>query len=322
MNTERLHPEIRSAIEKLPSLPFHIKPLIPFTRLIFNAAAGSKLDKDVTSEILRNGRLTMRVFRPRSGGSDAAVIWCFGGGHIAGKSAHVNAIANHIVRETGATVFAPEYRLAPKYPFPADLDDCFAGWSYVVANAERLGININRLAVGGHSAGGGLAAALAQRILDTGGPQPVAQILFYPMLDDRTAADTSLDSFETFLWQNRTNRVAWSVYLAPHKPGAPTLHDYAAPGRRETLSGLAPAWIGYGDIDLFAGENADYAARLKAAGVMCEEVNIEGAPHAFEAVCPEAEISRSFIASAVGFLKTALNDAPDVSPSAAITELS
>ena len=266
----------------------------------------SDLDDNIDVKTVQHGKLKIRVYSAKSGKSSAGVVWCFGGGHIAGKAEHVNLIANHVVKETGATVFAPDYRLSPKNPFPADHDDCFAAWEYMVQNAAAHGIDTDRLAVGGHSAGGGLAAGLAQRIYDAGGPQPKAQILYYPMLDDRTAADTSKDELETFIWRNKTNRVAWGVYLAPHKPGAAELPNYAAPGRRDDVSGLAPAWVGYGDIDLFADEDADYARRLKAAGVECTEERVEAVPHAFEAIVPDAEVSKSFNASAMRFLKEKL----------------
>lgn len=301
-----LRPELRKQIEKIPALPFHIKPLIPLSRFLFNLAAKSEVADGVTTRAeMQNGRRVV-VWEPDCGGNGAAVLWCFGGGHIAGKPEHLNALASAIVKDTGATVFAPHYRLSPKNPFPADLDDCFACWQHITGNAEQYGIDLDRLAVGGNSAGGGLAAALSQRILDHGGLQPKSQILFYPMLDDRTAADRSKDGLETYLWKNKTNHVAWSVYLSPHEPGDESIPAYAAPGRREDLSGLPPAWIGYGDIDLFADEDHEYAARLKTCGVECEELVIKGAPHAFEAIVPDAEISRTFVGSAIAFLQRSL----------------
>lgn len=177
----------------------------------------------------------------------------------------------------------------------------------MIENAKTLGINTERLAVGGNSAGGGLAAALSQRILDAGGPLPKAQILFYPMLDDRVAANKDLDALETFLWNNKTNRVAWECYLAPHEPGASDLPQYASPARRPGLSGLPAAWIGYGSLDLFAGEDAEYARRLKEAGVQCYAEVVNGVPHAFEAIAPDLDVSKAFTASAISFLKHALS---------------
>lgn len=304
MSVDKLLPEIRETFSKLPTLPFHIKPLLPLAKFLYNMAAKSPLDDDIAVETVREGGLDIRVYSPKNGKSSAGVVWCFGGGHVAGKAEHVNRNANNIVKATGATVFAPDYRLSPKHPFPADHDDCYVAWQYMVKNADKYGLDTERLAVGGNSAGGGLAAGLAQRVLDAGGPQPKAQILFYPMLDDRTAADFSNDTLDTVVWKNKANRVAWGAYLAPNKPGAVSLPEYSAPSRRGNLAGLAPAWIGYGDIDLFAQEDADYAERLKEAGVECTVDLVKGAPHAFEAICPNADVSQQFVSSAMSFLKS------------------
>ncbi|WP_372572310.1 alpha/beta hydrolase [Ruegeria jejuensis] len=302
MGIENLRPELQDSFKKIPSLPFHIKPLIPIARFIYNIAAKSKLDDGVEVRTERHGAFEMRVFTPKFAKSDAGVLWCFGGGHVAGNADHVNGIANHICKKTGATVFAPAYRLAPRHPFPANLDDAFNCWTHIVSNAASYGVNPDKLAIGGNSAGGGLAASLAQRILDEGGPQPKAQILFYPMLDDRTAADHSKDALGTVIWQNKANRTAWGVYLSPHAPGAATLPDYAAPARRQDLSSLPPTWIGFGDVDLFANEDQIYAQRLKDAKVECEVEFVPGAPHAFEAICPDVPVSIDFVASAMEFL--------------------
>ena len=123
MSVDRLNPEIRDTVAKIPSLPFHIKPLIPLSRFLFNFAAKSELDQSIDVKTVQHGKLKIRVYSAKSGKSSAGVVWCFGGGHIAGKAEHVNLISNHVVKETAATVFAPDYRLSPKNPFPADHDD-------------------------------------------------------------------------------------------------------------------------------------------------------------------------------------------------------
>ena len=302
MDPQRLRPEVRKTITSIPRLPFGIRPLIPLAKFIFNAMAGSKIADDVQVDKVKEDGVDMLVYSSKTQSSDAAVVWMFGGGHLAGKPEHMAAIASSIVHRTGARVFVPRYRLAPKYPFPADLDDCWCCWSWVVSHADELGISLEKLAVGGNSAGGSLAASLAQRICDAGGPQPVAQILFYPMLDDRIAADRSLDEVDNFIWRNSANHVAWGAYLAPHQPGAAKLPEYASAARRKDLSKLAPAWIGFGDLDLFATEDAEYADRLKRAGIECEALCVSGVPHAFEAIVPNVDVSKSFVKSAMDFL--------------------
>lgn len=159
--------------------------------------------------------------------------------------------------------------------------------------AEELAINPNRIAIGGMSAGGGLAACLAQRLLDSGGTQPVAQLLIYPMLDDNTAANRELDVEMHPLWNNLNNRAGWKAYLGQN-PGLPDVPEYAAAARRADLSGLPPAWIGVGDIDLFYKENGAYAERLISAGVPCDLDVVPMAPHGFQVVAPKTSISKSF----------------------------
>lgn len=306
MSPDKIRPELRKAITSLPSLPFNKPKLLPLARILYNLAARSKIGSGVSVSILKNGSQSIRVYRPDDGKTDAGVLWAFGGGHVAGKPAHVNALASKIAAKTGANVFVPEYRLAPKHPFPADLDDCFAAWNWMLDNRRDLGLNPNRLVIGGNSAGGGIAAALAQRILDKGGAQPRAQILFYPMLDDRISANRELDKGNHFIWSNTSNYVAWSAYLAPAKPGDESLPSYASPARREDLSGLPPAWVGVGDVDLFAKEDIDYANNLKSEGIECQLEIVKGAPHAFEAIAPGLDVSKAFVDSAIMFMKEKL----------------
>lgn len=144
--------------------------------------------------------------------------------------------------------------------------------------------------IGGQSAGGGLAAALVQQIHDEPGVQPVAQWLFCPMLDDRTDADRSLDAVRHYLWDNRSNLVGWRSYLGV-EPGAPEVPAYAVPARREDLTGLPPAWIGTGDIELFHDENRRYAEALTAAQVPTVLDVVPGAPHAFESIRGTATVA-------------------------------
>ncbi len=168
-----------------------------------------------------------------------------------------------------------------------------AAWNWLLLAAPELGVDPARIAIGGMSAGGGLAACLAQKILDGAGRQPAAQLLMYPMLDDRTAADHTLDELQHYLWNNHNNRAGWGAYLG-QEPGQLTTPEYAVAARRQNLSGLPPARIGVGDIDLFYTENRAYAERLNAAGVACELDLVPMAPHGFQVVAPRAAVSKAF----------------------------
>jgi len=233
----------------------------------------------------------MRVHRPRVVRTSAALLWVHGGGFVLGRAVLNDRLCGEIARELGITVAAVEYRKAPEHPFPAALDDCHAAWAWLQREAASLGSDPARIAIGGESAGGGLAAALAQRLHDERGIQPVGQLLFCPMLDDRTAARRELDAVDHFVWNNRKNRFGWRSYLGV-EPGAGTVPRYAVPGRRDDLSGLPPAWIGVSEIELFHGEDIAYAERLRAAGVQVELDVVADAPHGFESWAPDTAIAR------------------------------
>ena len=142
-----------------------------------------------------------------------------------------------LARDAGILVANVEYRLAPTHQYPAAIDDCVEAWQWLLQSAGELGIDPARIAIAGQSAGGGLAAALALRVHDAGGVQPAAQILFCPMIDDRTALRSELDGNDYLMWNTRHNRQAWSWYLG-QPAGAPEVPAYAAPARRDDLSGL------------------------------------------------------------------------------------
>ncbi|WP_344376122.1 alpha/beta hydrolase [Agromyces tropicus] len=230
-----------------------------------------------------------------------ALLWLHGGGLVIGDAAQDDAWCARLAERLGIVVVSVEYRLAPEHPFPAPLDDCVAAWQWLQDAAAARGIDPIRIAVGGQSAGGGLAAALAQRLLDDGGPQPAAQLLYCPMLDDRTAARRDLDAVRHFAWTNRDNLVGWSSYLQA-SPGADVVPDFAVPARRAELSGLPPAWIGVGDIDLFHDEDLAYAEALRGAGVACTVDVVPGAPHGFESIARGADVTHAFHARARAWL--------------------
>lgn len=307
MKVEDLYPGVRKVIARTPRLPFAHRFLLPVSRLVYNVAAATKLPDGIIVSIASMNGVDVRVFEPNARTSNGAILWMFGGGHWAGKPSHLNAIAGFAARELGVPIYVPSYRLAPRHPFPADLEDCHAVWKHLVENVERLKFDPDRIALAGNSAGGGLAAALSQKIRDEGGAQPIAQCLLYPMLDDRTAADRSLDQINHFIWNNKANYEAWRAYLSPHKPGAEIIPDYAAAGRCLDLAGLPSTWIGICDLDLFCAENEDYSERLTVAGVECEVYRVEGVPHAFEVLAPDTHIAIDFQRSAIDFLRRALN---------------
>lgn len=232
-----------------------------------------------------DGRPDVRVrwYRPTASwstgasGSTAApgplpcLVWLHGGGYIMGTLDENDDRLDRMVLETGCAVVSVDWRLAPEHPYPEGLDDAETVWRRVRDDADKFGVDPRRLIVGGASAGGGLAAALCLRLKETGQPQPVLQLLIYPMLDDReltASVRASEDPGHWGLWHLKANRMCWQAYLGPLSRG--DVPPAAAPARAEDLSGLAPAFIGIGDVDAFLDENLDYARRLSRAGVPAE----------------------------------------------------
>ncbi len=254
---------------------------------------------------VRSGPARLRLYAPtRPNGS--ALLWIHGGGMVIGAPRQDDRFCAETARELGITIASADYRLAPEYPYPIPHQDCMAVWGWLHDNAAGLRIRPDRIAIGGGSAGAGLAASLVHTLRDQDGPRPVAQWLLYPMLDDRTAADTSLDDLDHFVWNNTANRVGWSALLrGTAVPGAADVPAEAAPARREDLTGLPPTWIGVGDIDLFHDEDAAYARRLRDAGVRVRLDVLRGAPHGFENLAPRTALVRDFIRSARDWLAAA-----------------
>lgn len=209
-----------------------------------------------------DGRVLLAyVHEPEERAAGGVVLWLHGGGLVLGRPEVDHRWCSRLARELGVVVVAPAYRLAPEHPFPAALDDAYAAlvWARTLADGPLM--------VGGSSAGGGLAASLAQLARDRGGPPIARQVLQYPMLDDRTALRRDHDGRGRVGWSPRSNRFGWTCYLG-RAPGehAPA---YAAAARMADLAGLPPAWIGVGERDLFHDEDVAYAGRLADAGVPC-----------------------------------------------------
>ena len=197
-----------------------------------------------------------------------ALLWLHGGGLIAGSAAVENAYCSDVAAEAGIVVVGVDYRLAPEFPFPAALEDCYAALLRLFEQATSLGVDPDRIAVGGASAGGGLAAAVSQLARDRGEVRPCFQLLRYPMLDDRTGL-SRLPPTRLHTWNATSNRYAWECYLG-RRPRMADAPPYAAAARTTFLGDLPPAWIGVGDADLFHAESVRYAERLAAAQVPVE----------------------------------------------------
>ena len=304
MSVEDIHPDLQQAFRRMPNVSLRSPLPRIFMKAIMSVSYRAQADDEVARHTHRFSNFSVRVYQPKGPTAGAGILFIHGGGYVLGNAKMNDATCNAYVKDLGVTVVSVDYRLAPKHPYPAPLDDCYEAWRWLVDNAPSYRVDPSRIIVAGQSAGGGLAAALCQRILDEGGLQPVAQLLYYPMIDDRTALDKSLTNVRHLAWNNESNFYGWSSYLGSEPGQSIGERAWAVPSRREDLTGLPPAWIGVGDQDLFYQEDLAYAAQLKRCGVDTDLEVVEGCPHGFDAVAPDAEISQRFRNSSLRFLRS------------------
>ncbi|MEV5436720.1 alpha/beta hydrolase [Streptomyces sp. NPDC052682] len=240
----------------------------------------------------------VRIYRPHQ--AQGAIIWLHGGGFVMGDLDTEHPWAARLADLSGAVVVSVGYRLAPEDPFPAALDDAYAVLTWAAGHAAELGFDPERIAVGGHSAGGGLAAALALRARDEQGPAICFQLLNQPGLDDRQET-WSRRNFTDTPWMTRDKAAAaWRHYL-----GGASATPYAAPARAADLSGLPPAYLATAELCPNRDEDIAYALRLLQAGVSVELHQWPGTFHGSQAIL-SAEVSRRQIAELGAALRRGL----------------
>jgi acetyl esterase/lipase len=291
--TPEFHPDLRRIARFMPKTTVTPR-LLPFLRL-GTKLMGRRTPKDVEVLTVTSG-VGVRLFRPAGvTGPGPALLWMHGGGYVIGNAAQDDAVCRRFARELGATVASVEYRLAPEYPYPIPVEDCYSALTWL---AGLPAVDRERVAIGGASGGGGLTAALAFMARDRGEIEVAAQLLVYPMLDDRSVEGPAAPGYR--LWNQSSNKFGWDSYLGDAD------REVAVPARRKDLSGLPPAWIGVGTLDLFHDEDLAYAERLRAAGVPCEVEVVPGAFHGFDAIAAKTAVAQLFFSSQCAALRQAL----------------
>lgn len=296
--------DLRRAARRLPRAVF--TPLtFPLVRAMVAVTARLAPRGGAERHRLATGQ-RLYLHRPATPCADPvpALLWIHGGGLVIGAPELEAELARTIADRLGIVVAAPAYRLAPRHPYPAALDDLDAAFDWL---ATLPGIDQARLAIGGDSAGGGLAACLAIRRRDGDGPKPCVQLLHQPMLDEATRDRPDPGPDATRMWNGATNRFGWGAYLAGIAgPVPPT----ASAARLADPAGLAPAWIGCGTADLFHDEAETYATRLAAAGVATRFRSAPGGFHGFATMAPKAETARTYLDDMISALGEGLGLIP------------
>lgn len=230
-----------------------------------------------------SGPVPLRVYTPVGAELEAGVlrplvVYLHGGGFTIGSPQSHDVVCRQLADGAGAVVVSADYRLAPEHPYPAALDDAYAATVWAAAEAGRLGVDPARLAVAGDSAGGNLAAAIALRARDTGGPAIAFQLLVYPCLDPAGSYPSMAENAEGYLLTRDTMAWFWANYLgATADPADPYVSPLAAPD----LAGLPPALVITAEFDPLRDEGEAYAARLASAGVPVTASCYGGLVHTF-----------------------------------------
>ncbi|CAL9629491.1 Acetyl esterase [Streptomyces sp. enrichment culture] len=252
------------------------------------------------------GALPVRVYRPAGEGPLPVLVYFFGGGWTLGSLDTGDAICRSLANAVGCLTIAVGYRLAPEHKFPAAPEDCFAGLRWAAEHAGRYGGDPSRLAVGGDSAGGNLAAAVTLMARDAGGPGLLAQVLVYPNTDCLADTPSRRENTDPLLFNDKSVHWYWDNYLASAEHA---VHPLASPLRAADHSGLPPALVITAEYDPLRDEGEEYARRLRDSGVPVEATRYAGMAHGFFAMAGTLDAGRRAVGQAAAFLRTALNRA-------------
>ncbi len=270
-----------------------------------------KLPEGVRERIFKipgyqSAEIRLSIFEPEA--DSAAPLPClvyFHGGAFAIQAAPQHRRqACEFALETPCRVAFVDYRLLPDNAFPVGLEDCFAAYGWLRDNAAMLGVDERRIAVGGDSAGGALAAGVCLMARDRGLTMPCFQMLIYPVTDRRQTSDSMRKFSDTPLWNGRLNADMWKMYL---KGGEPENPEYASPAEAATLAGMPPSYVEVAEFDCLHDEGVAYAQRLRGDGVSCELYETQGTIHGFE-LAKSSSIVAAATARRVERLRAAFGD--------------
>jgi acetyl esterase/lipase len=295
----RVDPEIEAVLDTIPSLDLADIPRAREERdrlAALGRAAWTPSGRVIAEDRWVPGEagdpdVRVRVHRPVEECTGAALLWVHGGGHVLGAPEQDDPLLDGVVARTGCLALAVDWRRAPEHPYPAALHDCYA--TLRALSAGLLGpADPDRVVVAGASSGAGVAAGLALLARDRGEFAPAAQLLIYPMLDDRELTASSRTVTDPRVWNHESNRAGWTAYLGGRS--GDDVAPYAAPARATSLAGLPPAWIATTGLDLFRDEDVEYARRLLEAQVPTELHVYPGGVHGFDLFAPAVALTRRF----------------------------
>lgn len=283
MAYDGIHPDfIKYKHIRAPLIPF-LLPAINFflTQVFYHAPVAKGLTRTRhTIPGYQDAPLKLTALSPAGQQAPLPALVYFHGGAFALQAApyHLRLAADYAL-QTPCQVILVDYRLLPKAVFPTGLEDCFAAYQWIVEHAASLGIDKDRIAVGGDSAGGALASGLCLLARDRALPLPCFQMLIYPVTDNRQAMPSMKEFTGTPLWNSRLNAKMWRLYL---KGCPPALKGYASPAEAAALTGLPPAYVEVAEYDCLRDEGIAFAEALQEGGVSAALHPVPGAVHGFE----------------------------------------
>lgn len=291
-----------------PDMITVLREAMPFDPTVDATLAEAGVEReDFVVQGYRGDAMEVSVLR-RTGSSPTSspcVYYAHGGGMILGNRFRGLPQMLPWVTELGAIVVTVEYRLAPEFPDPYPVEDCYAGLVWTTENADRLGIDRSHIVIAGPSAGGGLAAGSALMSRDRRGPALAGQCLIYPMLDDRAQSVSTAQIDGIGVWDRTSNVTGWAALLGARR-GTDDVSPYSAPARATDLSSLPPAYIDCGSAEVFRDEDVAYATSLWRCGVQAELHVFPGGFHGFDQMAPCARLSQAMVASRNDWLRLAL----------------
>jgi acetyl esterase len=309
--TYAIDPELAAV---LPMIPASDLTDLPAARASFADMIAAMPEPDSAGVLVEDRRIPgpagapdvpIRIYRPEQPVAPAAVYDVHGGGFIMGDLEIDHARNLVLARELGVVVVSVEYRLAPETPFPGPLEDVYAGLVWTAEHAAKLGVDPQRIAIHGSSAGGGLCAGLALLARDRGGPHIAFQYLGVPEIDDRLITPSMTAFVDTPIWNRPNAVISWAAYLGEGVPGTDGVSPYAAPARATDLAGLPPAYVSVMHFDPLRDEGIGYALAMLGAGVTVELHLFPGTFHG-SGLAPHAAVSQRESAETIGVLRQAL----------------
>ncbi len=247
--------------------------------------------------------INVRIYTPAGAGPFPALVWFHGGGWVVGSLDISDGTSRHLCVGADSVVISVDYRLAPEAKFPAAAEDCYAATKWVVDNASSINVDPHRIAVGGDSAGGNLAAVVSLMARDRGGPPLAFQLMVYPVTDREFRTDSYRQNAEGYLLTRENMVWYWDHYL---REASDAVNPYAAPMQANDLKGLPPALVITAEFDPLRDEGEAYAKRLEEAGVRTTCSRYDGMVHGFFGMPDMIDKGKEAISQASAALKSTL----------------